>query len=196
MPSLKFLFDYGSPTAYLAWARLPGLVERTGVTLEMVPMLLGAVFKATGNAPPGTIAAKGRWMATDMEIWAKRDGTPFVSNPYFPVNTTRLMRGALVAMDRGEFEPYANAMFGGMWREARNMADADAFTEVLLAANLDAAAYGAAVEDPAIKERLRANTDAAVAAGVFGAPTFLVGDRLFFGQDRMDLVEAAIRGEL
>lgn len=192
MAHLKFLFDYGSPTTYLAWKRLPVLLARTGATLEPVPFLLGAVFKATGNASPVMVPAKGRWMFSDMAMWARRDATPLAMNPHFPVNTTRLMRGAIAAQDRGEFDAYSNCMFDAMWRDARNMGDEAVVATTLAAAGLDPAAYAAAAEDPGIKDRLRANTDAAVAAGVFGAPSFLVGDTLFFGQDRMDFVEAAL----
>lgn len=196
MATLKFLFDYGSPTTYLAWKRLPGLLERSGAALEPVPILLGAVFKATGNASPAMIPAKARWMFADMALWAKVAGTTLATNPYFPVNTTRLMRGAVLAIDRGEFDAYSSAMFDGMWQDARNMGDATVVGQVLESAGLDPAAYAAAAEDAAIKDRLRANTEAAVGAGVFGAPSFFVGDRLFFGQDRMDFVEAALKGDL
>ncbi len=196
METLKFLFDYGSPTSYLAWKRLPGLLQRTGATLEPVPILLGAVFKATGNSSPAMIPAKARWMFEDMALWAKAAGTTLATNPHFPVNTTRLMRGAVLAIDRGEFTAHSNAMFDGMWKEARNMGEEGVVAQVLESAGLDAAAYAAAAEDPAIKDRLRANTEGAVAAGMFGAPSFLVGNRLFFGQDRMDFVEAALKGEL
>jgi len=196
MAVLTFWFDFGSPTTYLAWRRMPAILERTGARLEAVPILLGAVFKATGNASPVTVPAKGRWMTDDMALWARRDGTPLAMNPHFPVNTTALMRGAVAAEDRGEFMAYCDAMFDGMWRDARNMGDAGVVAEVLAAAGLDPGAYAAAAEDPAIKDRLRANTEAALAAGVFGAPSFRVGDRLFFGQDRTHFVEAALRGEL
>lgn len=196
MPSAKFLFDVGSPTAYLAWKRLPGMRERTGASIDAVPILLGGIFKATGNAPPGTIAAKGRWMSDDMAIWARRDGTPFAMNPRFPINTTTMMRGCVAAQARGEFDRYTDAMFDGMWRDARDMGDLAVLAQTLTAAGLDAAAYAAAVEDQAVKDALRANTEAAVAAGVFGAPSFLVDGRLFFGQDRTAFVELALKGEL
>lgn len=196
MATLRFLFDVGSPTAYLAWKRLPKIVERTGATVEHVPILLGGIFKSTGNAPPGTIAAKGRWMADDMAIWARRDGTAFQMNPRFPINTTAMMRGCIAAQDRGEFHAYTDAVFHGMWRDAKDMGDLAVLGATIAGAGLDAPAYAAAIEDQAVKDRLRANTEAAVAAGVFGAPSFFVGDRLFFGQDRTDFVELALKGEL
>jgi 2-hydroxychromene-2-carboxylate isomerase len=196
MPTLRFLFDVGSPTAYLAWKRLPKIIERTGATVDHVPILLGGIFKATGNAPPGTVAAKGRWMADDMALWAKRDGTAFAMNPKFPINTTAMMRGCIAAQDRGEFHAYTDAVFHGMWRDARAMGDLAVLGATLAEAGLDPAAYAAAIESQPVKDRLRANTEAAVAAGVFGAPSFFVGDRLFFGQDRTDFVELALKDEL
>jgi 2-hydroxychromene-2-carboxylate isomerase len=196
MATLRFLFDVGSPTAYLAWKRLPKIIERTGATVDHVPILLGGIFKATGNAPPGTVAAKGRWMNDDMATWAKRDGTSFQMNPKFPINTTAMMRGCIAAQDRGEFQAYTDAVFHGMWRDAKDMGDLAVLGATIAEAGLDAAAYAAALEDQAVKDKLRANTEAAVAAGVFGAPSFFVGDRLFFGQDRTDFVELALKGEL
>jgi 2-hydroxychromene-2-carboxylate isomerase len=195
MPTVRFLFDYGSPTTYLAWKRLPAIAARTGATVEHVPVLLGAIFKATGNASPAMVPAKGRHMNDDMQRWARRDGTPLVLNPFFPVNTTQLMRGAIVAQQRDELPRYSEAVFHGMWRDAKNMGDADVLSQTLTDGGLDAAAYAAAIEDQAVKDRLRANTEAAIAAGVFGAPSFFVGDQLFFGQDRTDFVERALRGE-
>lgn len=196
MAKLRFLFDVGSPTAYLAWKRLPKIAERTGAEIDYVPILLGGIFKSTGNAPPGTIVAKGNWMADDMAIWAKLDGTAFAMNPKFPINTTAMMRGCIAAQRRGEFQAYTDAVFHGMWRDQRDMGDLAVLAEVIAGAGLDPAAYAAAIEDQAVKDELRASTEAAVAAGVFGAPSFFVGDRLFFGQDRTHFVEMALKGEL
>lgn len=196
MAKVRFLFDVGSPTAYLAWKRLPKIAERVGAEIDHVPILLGGIFKSTGNAPPGTIVAKGTWMADDMAIWAKLDGTAFAMNPKFPINTTAMMRGCVAARHRGEFQAYTDAVFHGMWRDARDMSDLAVLAEVIAGAGLDPAAYAAAIEDQAVKDELRANTEAAVAAGVFGAPSFFVGDRLFFGQDRTHFVEMALKGEL
>jgi 2-hydroxychromene-2-carboxylate isomerase len=196
MATVKFLFDVGSPTAYLAWKRLPKIAERTGATVEHVPILLGGIFKSTGNAPPGTIRAKGNWMADDMAIWAELDGTAFAMNPKFPINTTAMMRGCVAAQRRGEFQAYTDAVFEGMWRDQRDMGDLAVLGGVIAGAGLDAGAYAAAIEDQAVKDELRANTEGAVAAGVFGAPSFFVGDRLFFGQDRTQFVEMALMGEI
>jgi 2-hydroxychromene-2-carboxylate isomerase len=188
----QFFFDFGSPASYLAWKRLPDLQARTGVSFAYVPMLLGGVFKATGNASPVTVPAKGAYMSRDLARWAERHGTPFRSNPFFPINTLRLMRGAIAAQDRGELEAYGNAVYDAIWQDQRNMGDAAEAAATLAAAGLDAAFYAADADDDAVKAKLVANTEAAVAAGVFGAPSFVVAGELFFGQDRMDFVEAAV----
>jgi len=188
----QFFFDFGSPASYLAWKRMPDLQARTGVSFAYVPMLLGGVFKATGNASPVTVPAKGAYMSRDLARWAERHGTPFRSNPFFPINTLRLMRGAIAAQARGELEAYGNAVYDAIWQDQRNMGDAAEAAAALAAAGLDAAFYAAAADDDAVKAKLVANTEAAVAAGVFGAPSFVVAGELFFGQDRMDFVEAAV----
>ena len=176
---IEFLFDVGSPTAYLAWHRLKKVAARTGATLVPVPILLGGVFKATGGSPPGVVVAKGRWMNEDMQRWAARDGIALGNNPYFPVNTITLMR------------ILADTLFAGMWLHGRNMADAEILAATLTEAGHDAAALLALAQEPEVKQRLIANTEAAVARGVFGAPTCFVAGQMHFGQDRIDWVEAA-----
>jgi len=188
----QFFFDFGSPASYLAWKRMPDLEARTGVAFAYVPMLLGGVFKATGNASPVSVPAKGAYMSRDLARWAERHGTPFRGNPFFPINTLRLMRGAIAAQDRGELAAYGNAVYDAIWQDQRNMGEASEVVAALTAAGLDAAFYVAAADDEAVKAKLVANTEAAVAAGVFGAPSFVVVGELFFGQDRMDFVEAAV----
>ena len=150
---LEFWFDVGSPTAYLAHTQMPGIAERTGVEIAWKPMLLGGVFKETGNAPPGDVPAKSAYYGVDLPRFAKRYGVPYKRNPFFPIMTLGLMRGCLAA----------DALF-------------------------------AATQEPAIKQQLIANTEEAVARGAFGAPTFFVGDEMFFGQDRLDFVEEALAG--
>jgi 2-hydroxychromene-2-carboxylate isomerase len=187
--TIEFLFDVGSPTAYLAWHRLKFIAARTGAPVQPVPILLGGIFKATGGSPPGTVAAKGRWMNEDMARWAARDGITLAMNPHFPVNTLAMMRILAGLEDDARFAAVADALFAGMWLHARNMAEPD-----LLAATLAEAGHQdvlALAQDPAAKARLIANTEAAVARGVFGAPTIFVGGEMHFGQDRLDWVEAA-----
>lgn len=192
--TIEFLFDVGSPTAYLAWHRLKAIAARTGAPLIPVPILLGGVFKATGGSPPGTVAAKGRWMNEDMQRWAARDGISLVMNPNFPVNTIAMMRILAGLQDDPRFDAVADTLFAGMWQQARSMADPAVVAATLAEAGHDAAALLALAQSPEAKQRLLANTEAAVARGVFGAPTCFVAGQMHFGQDRLDWVEAAARG--
>lgn len=195
MPNqIEFLFDVGSPTAYLAWHRLKAIAARTGAPLQPVPILLGGVFKATGGSPPGTVAAKGRWMNEDMQRWAARDGITLAMNRFFPVNTIAMMRILAGLQDDDRFAAVADTLFAGMWQQGLNMADADVLAATLAAAGHDAAALLALAQSPEAKARLIANTEAAVARGVFGAPTCFVAGQMHFGQDRLDWVEAAAVG--
>jgi 2-hydroxychromene-2-carboxylate isomerase len=191
---IEFLFDVGSPTAYLAWHRLKGIAARTGASLVPVPILLGGVFKATGGAPPGSVAAKGRWMNEDMARWAERDGITLVMNPHFPVNTLAMMRILAGLQGDERFNAVADTLFAGMWRHARNMADPAILHATLGEAGHDADALLALAATPEAKARLIANTEAAVARGVFGAPTCFVAGQMHFGQDRLDWVEHAAAG--
>lgn len=193
--TIEFFFDFGSPTTYLAHTQLPRIARETGAALQYRPMLLGGVFKATGNTSPVTVPAKGRWMGDDIARWARRYGVPFTFNPHFPINTLTLMRGAVgLQMRQPEsFGRYADAVFAAMWVKPRNLGDAAVLAAVLGEAGLDADAFMALVGDPEVKAKLVANTEEAVARGVFGAPTCFVGTQMFFGQDRLDFVrEAAI----
>jgi 2-hydroxychromene-2-carboxylate isomerase len=190
---VEFLFDFGSPASYLAYKAMPGLVERTGAAVDYRPVLLGGVFKATGNASPATIESKGRWMNADLARWAARRGTPFARNPHFPINTLHLMRGAAGLKDDPRFAGYLEAVFDAMWCEPRNLGDLTELGPVLARAGVDPDEFRALIEREDVKQRLKADTEAAVARGMFGAPTFFVGGELFFGQDRLDFVEEALR---
>ncbi len=193
--TLEFFFDVGSPTAYLAFTQLPAMAAECGATLRYRPMLLGGVFKATGNASPVSVPAKGRWMHADMARWAQRYGVPFVMNPHFPINTLTLMRGAagLQLRESADFARYLDTVFKAMWATPRNLGDAAELAKVLTEAGFDAEAFATLVADPAVKAALVANTEEAVTRGVFGAPTMFVGEAMFFGQDRLDFVREALR---
>jgi 2-hydroxychromene-2-carboxylate isomerase len=195
--TLEFHFDFGSPTTYLAYTQMQRIARETGATLVWHPMLLGGVFKATGNVSPVTVAAKGRWMNDDIARWAKRWGVPFRFNPNFPINTLTLMRGACGMLMRqpDDFERYLDAVFRAMWVEPRNLGDAEVLAAVLTQAGFDTAAFMALVSDPEVKAELVARTEASVARGVFGAPTCFVGQQMFFGQDRLDFVQEALAAE-
>ena len=194
--TLEFYFDYGSPYSYLADTQVEAVAERAGATLQRKPMLLGGVFKATGNASPMTVALKSKWSAFDMPRWAKHYGVPFNRNPYFPVNTLALMRGAAAAEIDGVFETYHPAMYKAMWVDGRNLNDINEVAAVLTAAGLDARKFGQRIQDQDVKDRLKETTEKAVERGVFGAPTMFVEDKMFFGNDRLPFVELALKGEL
>ena len=188
---IEFLYDFGSPASYLAHCRLKGIAARTGATVEHVPILLGGVFKATGNGAPMTVPAKGRYTALDLLRFAARDGVPFTFNPHFPINTVVLMRLATALRDDARYLRFVDFAFDAMWHFPRNLGDPAEVTALLTNAGFDAAATLTAAESPPVKDRLRAATDDAVARGVFGAPTFFVAGEMWFGQDRLDWVEAA-----
>jgi 2-hydroxychromene-2-carboxylate isomerase len=192
--TIEFLFDFGSPTTYLAHTQLPRIAAETGTRVQYVPMLLGGVFKATGNQSPVLIPAKGRWMGHDIGRFARRYRVPFTFNPHFPINTLTLMRGAVGLQMRqpDRFMAYVDAVFHAMWVEPLNLGDPAVLASTLQATGFDTGAFLALVGDPEIKARLIANTEAAVARGVFGAPTMFVGDQMFFGQDRLDFVREAV----
>ncbi len=194
--TLEFYYDYGSPYSYLADTQVETIAKRTGATLVRKPMLLGGIFKATGNASPMTVPLKSKWSASDMPMWARHYGVPFRPNPYFPVNTLTLMRGAAAAQLDGFFERYHPAIYRAMWVDGRNLNDMTEVAKVLTEAGLDAARVGQRVQDQDVKDRLKATTDEAVARGVFGAPTCFVDDTMFFGNDRLPFVELALKGEL
>ncbi len=192
--TLEFHFDFGSPTTYLAYTQVPRIAQETGATVVWHPMLLGGVFKATGNASPVTVPAKGRWMFDDLARWARHWGVPFAANPHFPINTLTLMRGAcgLLMRQPADFRPYVDAVFHAMWVAPRNLNDPGEVAAVLTAAGFDAAAFMTLVSDPEVKADLVARTEASVARGAFGAPTFFVDDQMFFGQDRLHFVRDAL----
>jgi 2-hydroxychromene-2-carboxylate isomerase len=192
--TLEFHFDFASPTTYLAYTQVPRIAQETGATLVWHPMLLGGVFKAAGNASPITVPAKGRWMNEDMARWARRWGVPLAMNPHFPINTLMLMRGACGLLMRrpDDFRRYVDAMFHAMWVAPRNLGDPAELATVLTEAGFDAEAFMALVADPGVKAHLVVRTEASVARGAFGAPTFFVGQQMFFGQDRLDFVREAL----
>jgi len=192
--TIEFFFDFGSPTTYLANTQLPRLAQECGAHLVYRPMLLGGVFKATGNASPVSVPAKGRWMGADMQLWAQRHGVPFAFNPHFPINTLPLMRGACGIQMRhpDALGSYIDAVFQAMWVTPCNMGDPQVIAQMLGAVGFEAQAFMDLIADPQVKAQLIRNTDEAVARGVFGAPTMFVGDHMFFGQDRLDFVRHAL----
>ena len=193
--TVEFYFDFGSPAAYLAWTQLPALCANAGAELIFKPMLLGGVFQATGNRSPVEVPAKGRYVRQDFERHAARYGVPLHFNPHFPINTLVLMRGAtaMQMQDGGaRFGAFCACVFRAMWVDEKNMNDPAVVGAVLQAGGFDAPAFMALVAQPAVKDRLKAVTEEAVARGVFGAPTMFVGEQMFWGQDRLDWVREAV----
>ena len=194
---VDFIFDFGSPNAYLAWKVLPGIAERTGAKINLIPCLLGGIFKATGNQSPviafGAIKGKLAYEMLETRRFVEAHGlTAFQMNPHFPVNTLLIMRGLIAAQRQGVAEPYVAAVASAMWEQGLKMDDPDVVADVLTKAGLDARAILEATQDPDGKAELVANTQAAVERGVFGIPTFFVGDEMFFGKDRLGQVEAEL----
>ena len=194
MKTVDFYFDFSSPYSYLAATQMPRLAERTGARVNYKPFVLGAVFKSTGNEMPARVPAKATYMLQDLGRWARHYGVPFQWTSHFPANTIKAMRLVLVAEPLGKAQEVTLAAFRAMWVEDRDLTEAAVLTEVARAAGLEPEAALQAIETQAIKDRLRALTDEAVTRGAFGAPAFFVGEELFWGNDRLDFVEAALRG--
>ena len=194
-PRFDFYFDFGSLASYLAHTQLPRISAETGAMPEMCPMLLGGVFQATGNASPMTVPAKGRYVFMDMKRFADAYGVPLVKNPHFPIITITLMRMATALQMQGDegFQRYMDCVYRAIWVEALNMNEPSVVDQVLTRAGFDAKALLAMANEQATKDRLKAVTMRAVERGVFGAPTFFVGDQMFWGQDRIEQVIQALK---
>ena len=195
--SVDFLFDYGSPAAYLAWTQLPRLCAESGAQLVYKPMLLGGVFQATGNASPVTVPAKGSYLFKDLNRYARAYGVPLAMNPHFPINTITLMRIDVALSLAGDtrLDAYRTAVFNGVWAEQKNMGDPATVAAVLAPAGFEADELLEMASDPQVKETLKTWTQEAVERGVFGAPTFFVGGEMFWGQDRLDFVRSALKND-
>ena len=192
--TLVFFFDLGSPATYLAYTQLPALCAATGATLVYQPMLLGGVFKATGNASPVTVPAKGRYLFNDLARYAQRYNVTLKFNPHFPINTLMLMR-AVTGMQLHQperFQGFIDCLFRALWVEGRNMGDPAVVAAVLTEAGFNPEEVLALANDESVKAALKDNTEQAVQRGVFGAPSMFVGNQLFFGQDRLDFVREAL----
>ena len=196
---VEFLFDFGSPNAYLCHKLIPEIETRTGARFEYLPILLGGLFKLANNRSPmeafSTIPNKLAYERLEMSRFIARHSlTAFKFNPHFPVNTLHLMRGAVAAPRLGCFERYVDAMFAAMWERGLKMDDPATIGTALMDAGLDAERIMQAAQEPAVKAGLMANTQYAHDRGAFGSPTFFVGDEIFFGKDRLRDVEEAISG--
>ncbi len=198
MTDVIFWFDFGSPNAFLAHRVIPKIEARTGLRFVYTPILLGGLFKITGNQSPAVafagIPSKLAYERKESQRFIARHGiTDFASNPHFPVNTMMMMRGAVAAEREGVFAPYVEAMYRAMWSEGLKMDEPEMFLERMRAAGLPAERLMTLTSDPEVKAKLIANTEEAARRGAFGSPSFLVGDELFFGKDRLrDVEEAAL----
>ncbi|NWC96717.1 MULTISPECIES: 2-hydroxychromene-2-carboxylate isomerase [unclassified Pseudomonas] len=192
--TVEFFFDLGSPATYLAYTQLPSLCTATGAQLVYKPMLLGGVFKATGNASPATIPAKGRYMLQDLARYAQRYNVPLKFNAHFPINTLLLMRAVTgIQMRQPErFLDFIDCLFHALWVDGRHLGDPIVVAAVLAERGFDPEAVMALTNDDAVKATLKDNTEHAIQRGVFGAPAMFVGDQLFFGQDRLEFVREAL----
>jgi 2-hydroxychromene-2-carboxylate isomerase len=195
--SPQFMFDFGSPNAFLSHEAIPAIEKRMGVKFEYVPVLLGGIFKATNNKSPAESLAgiknKREFHALETERFIKRFHVkPYTWNPFFPVNTLNLMRTAIAAQREGVFEKYVEAAFHHMWVEPKKMDDPEIAIKALTASGLDAARLFAQAQEPEVKAKLVANTQAAVERGAFGSPTFFVGKEMFFGKEQLREVEEMV----
>jgi 2-hydroxychromene-2-carboxylate isomerase len=198
MKSVEFHFDFGSPNAYLSHLVIPEIEKRTGTRFGYVPVLLGGVFKLTNNRSPmesfAGVKNKLEYQKLETDRFIRRHKiTRYAFNPHFPVNTLTLMRGAIAANRLGVFERYVKCAFDAMWAEPRKMDDPEIIGAALTSCGLDAKRLLELTQDPTVKAELMTNTERSVQRGAFGAPTFFVGDEMFFGKDRLVEVEDAIR---
>lgn len=196
----QFLFDFGSPNAYLSHEAIPAIEKRTGVRFDYVPILLGGIFKATNNKSPAETLAgvknKPEFVKLETERFIKRFNVePYVWNPFFPVNTLNLMRAAIAAQFEGVFEKYVEAAFHHMWREPKKMDDPEVAAKALASSGLDGAKLLARAQEADVKAKLIENTQSAVDRGAFGSPTFFVGKEMFFGKEQLREVEEMVSGK-
>jgi 2-hydroxychromene-2-carboxylate isomerase len=196
----QFLFDFGSPNAFLSHEAIPAIEQRTGVKFEYIPVLLGGIFKATNNKSPAETLAgvknKREFHAIETERFVKRFHVkPYTWNPFFPINTLHLMRAAIAAQFEGVFEQYVAAAFHHMWEQPKKMDDPEVAGKALTASGLDAAKLFARAQDADVKAKLIENTQSAVERGAFGSPTFFVGREMFFGKEQLREVEEMVSGK-
>jgi 2-hydroxychromene-2-carboxylate isomerase len=195
----QFLFDFGSPNAFLSHEAIPAIEKRIGVKFEYIPVLLGGIFKATNNKSPAETLAgiknKPQFQALETERFIRRFNVkPYHWNPFFPVNTLGLMRAAIAAQSEGVFDEYVDAAFHHMWVEPKKMDDPEVAMKALTASGLDAARLFARAQEPEVKAKLMENTQSAVERGAFGSPTFFVGEEMFFGKEQLREVEEMVVG--
>ena len=191
---VEFYFDVGSPSGYLAWTQLPAIAREAGAEIDYRPILLGGIFKATGNTSPAEVPAKGRYLSMDLARFARRYDVPLVYNSAFPINTIGLMRGAVAAQQAGQLEAYLDVIYPAFWARDVDLGKPEEVVRCLRESDLDAEFLMRRTQEDDVKVALRQQSDAAVARGLFGIPTMFVDDEMFFGQDRLEFVREALAG--
>lgn len=193
---IEFFWDAASPYTYLAATQMASLAARAGVAVRWRPFLLGKVFEATGNRMPASVPAKARHLFCDVQRWAQHYGVPVAFPKVFPVNSVLALRAAIVAAGLGKGPEFALGVMHAYWVDGADIGQPQAVAAVAAAVGLDPEAVLAQTQQRPVKDQLRANTDEAVRRGAFGAPTFFVGEQMFWGNDRLVLLEDFLRGKL
>ena len=193
--TFEYYFDFGSLASYLAHTQMDKIKAETGATPNYLPMLLGGVFKATGNVSPASVPAKGKYIFVDFKRFADSYGVPLETNPYFPIITTTLMRmlTGLQMRSDARMHEFMDVIFKAIWVDALNLNDPEVLTSVLTKAQFDPAELLALANEQATKDKLKDVTTQAVERGVFGAPTFFVGTQMYWGQDRIEQLKLALK---
>lgn len=193
---VEFFFDIVSPASYLAWTQIPMIAEETGAEIDYRPFFVPGLFKEAGNASPITVPAKGRWALNDFTLWAKKYGVPFAMNSRFPNSSVYAMRGLLAFQDTKYLIPLGEGFYQAMWVNNEDINDPEVVSKIAQNADLDPHDYQQAVADPKNKEALFQISKDLKDRGAFGAPTFFVGDQMFWGQDRLEFVKDALQASV
>ena len=191
--TVTFCFDFGSPYSYLAYNYLSPIKE-TGARIDLKPVLLGGIFKATGNQPPATVQKKGEYMFKDIQRWSNKLGISFKMNPYFPILTVPHMRGAILAQKKNILEDYMQSMFDSMWLKGLNLNDQEILTKVASESGIDPNDFAEGISSDEIKDELRLNTQFAIDKGAFGVPTYFLENEMFWGIDSVKFLLESLKG--
>jgi 2-hydroxychromene-2-carboxylate isomerase len=190
--TVTFCFDFGSPYSYLAYNYLSPIKD-AGAQIELKPVLLGGIFKATGNQPPATVQKKGEYMFKDIQRWSKKLDISFKMNPYFPILTVPHMRGAILAQKKNILEDYMQSMFDSMWLKGLNLNDQEILTQVASESGIDPNEFAEGISSDEVKNELKVNTQFAIDKGAFGVPTYFLEDEMFWGIDSIKFLLDALK---
>jgi len=190
--TVTFCFDFGSPYSYLAYNYLSPIKE-TGAQIDLKPVLLGGIFKATGNQPPATVQKKGEYMFKDIQRWSNKLDISFKMNPYFPILTVPHMRGAILAQKKDILEDYMQSMFDSMWLKGLNLNDQEILTQVASESGIDPNDFAEGISSDEIKDELRVNTQFAIDKGAFGVPTYFLENEMFWGIDSIKFLLESLK---